>query len=45
MEYQLTWRGGAVYTYQVVTPDDREADIEVDASSGRILRTRSEPRY
>jgi hypothetical protein len=45
MEYQLTWRGGAVYNYQVVTPDDREASVEVDAASGRILRTRSEARY
>jgi hypothetical protein len=45
MEYQLTWRGGAVYNYQVITPDDRQAQVEVDASSGRILRTRSEARY
>ena len=45
MEYQLTWRGGAVYSYEVVTPDDREANVEVDATSGRILRTRSEARY
>jgi hypothetical protein len=45
MEYQLTWRGGAVYNYQVITPDDRQASVEVDAASGRIVRTRSEARY
>jgi uncharacterized membrane protein YkoI len=45
MEYQLTWRGGAVYNYRVVTPDDRDANVEVDAASGRIVRTRSEARY
>jgi hypothetical protein len=45
MEYQLTWRGGAVYNYEVITRDDRQANVEVDASSGRIVRTRSEARY
>jgi hypothetical protein len=45
MEYQLTWRGGAVYNYEVITPDDRQARVEVDAASGRIVRTRSEARY
>ena len=45
MEYQFTWRGGAVYHYEVVTPDDRQASVEVDAASGRIVRTRSEARY
>lgn len=45
MAYQLTWRGGAVYNYEVVTPDDRQASVEVDAGSGRIVRTRSEARF
>jgi hypothetical protein len=45
MEYQFTWRGGAVYDYQVITPDDRQASVEVDAASGRIVRSRSEARY
>lgn len=45
MDYRLTWRGGAIYEYEVVTADDRLATIEVDAASGRILRTRSEARY
>ncbi len=44
MEYQITWRGGAVYNYRLITADDRQADVEVDASSGRIQRTRSEAR-
>ena len=41
MEFQLTWRGGAIYAYTVITPDDREASVEVDAASGRILRSKS----
>jgi uncharacterized membrane protein YkoI len=45
MEYKLTWRGGAVYAYTLVTPDDREATVEVDAATGRILRSRSSARY
>jgi uncharacterized membrane protein YkoI len=45
MQYSLTWRGGAVYEYTVITPDDREAIIEVDAALGRILRSRSTARY
>jgi hypothetical protein len=45
MDYQLTWRGGAVYNYRVITPDDRDANVEVDAATGRIVRTRSEARY
>jgi hypothetical protein len=45
MQYSLTWRGGAVYEYTVITPDDREAIVEVDAAGGRILRSRSTARY
>jgi len=41
MVFDLTWRGGAIYTYTVITPDDRETSVEVDAASGRILRSRS----
>jgi hypothetical protein len=45
MDYQFTWRGGALYEYELVTPDDRAAVVEVDAGRGRIVRTRSEARY
>jgi hypothetical protein len=41
MVFDLTWRGGATYTYTVITPDDRETSVEVDAASGRIVRSRS----
>jgi uncharacterized membrane protein YkoI len=41
MAFDLTWRGGAIYTYVVMTPDDREATVEVDAATGRILRSKS----
>ena len=41
MVFDLTWRGGAMYTYTVITPDDRETTVEVDAASGRIVRSRS----
>ena len=41
MVFDLTWRGGAIYTYTVVTPDDRETSVEVDAASGRIVRSKS----
>ena len=44
MQYGLTWRGGALYSYTVITPDDREAQVDVDAASGRIVRTRSQAR-
>lgn len=44
MQYKLNWRGGAVYAYTVVTPDDRDAVVEVDAASGRIVRSRSSAR-
>lgn len=44
MQYDTTWRGGSRYVYTVITPDDREARVEVDAASGRILRSRSESR-
>jgi len=44
MEYLLNWRGGATYRYTLVTADDREATIEVNAADGRIARTRSSAR-
>jgi hypothetical protein len=41
MVFDLTWRGGAIYAYTVITPDDRESSIEVDAATGRIVRSKS----
>jgi uncharacterized membrane protein YkoI len=44
MSYELTWRGGAQYIYRVITPDDRQAFVEIDAATGKIVRSRSEAR-
>ncbi len=44
MSYEITWRGGAQYVYRLITADDRQAYVEVDAATGRIVRTRSEAR-
>ena len=41
MVFDMTWRGGATFTYTVITPDDRETSVEVDAASGRIVRSKS----
>ena len=45
MKYGTTsFRGGAAYVYTVITPDDREATVEVDAATARILQTKSKAR-
>jgi hypothetical protein len=41
MVFDLTWRGGATYTYTVITPDERESSVEVDTATGRIVRSKS----
>jgi uncharacterized membrane protein YkoI len=41
MTFKTTWKGGAMYVYTVITPDNREATIEVDAAVGRIARSKS----
>lgn len=44
LQLELTWRGGALYTYQLITSDDRAAVVSVDPNSARIVSTTSEAR-
>jgi hypothetical protein len=41
MQVSYTWRGGAIYEYDLITADDREGKVAVDAATGRILSSRS----
>jgi uncharacterized membrane protein YkoI len=44
MEYVLHWRGTARYKYYLVTPDGRDAEVEVSAALPKIVETKSSQR-
>jgi uncharacterized membrane protein YkoI len=42
MEYGLSWRGRAYYSYEMSLNDGRDASVDVNAESGQIDRSHSE---
>lgn len=42
MEYSLSWKGKAYYTYDMKLNDGRDATVDVNADTGQIDRSKSE---
>jgi hypothetical protein len=42
MEYGLSWKGKAYFTYELKLSDGREATVDVNANTGQIDRSKSE---